>query len=130
MRTHWYYQYSHLIFQVITGILLQLFNTRSQCTSNSANKLDKLLGRLKTFALDDRAGSSGFSTFEYPKEDTTHGVGYGVSTDTVFLRHQIKHPNIISFICVIKTNLKRYLSSVYSISQPLQVSDYRYYRNM
>lgn len=91
MRTHWYYQYSCLIFQVITGILFQLFNTRSQCTSHSANKLDKLLGRLKTFALDDRAGSSGFSTFEYPKEDTTHGVGYGVSTGTIFLTHEIKH---------------------------------------
>jgi hypothetical protein len=38
-----------------------------------------LFGRLKNFELDDRIGSSGFSKFEYPKEDTTHGVGYGVS---------------------------------------------------
>jgi len=47
------------------------------------------LGRLKTFALDDRVGSPGFSTFEYPKEDTTHGVGYGVSIGTVFLHIRI-----------------------------------------
>ena len=91
-----------LIFQVITGILVQLFNTRCQCTSHSANKLDKLFGRIKTFDLDNRVGSSGFSTFEYPKEDTTHGVGYGVSTGTVFLVHQIKHLWVFVKCCVQK----------------------------
>jgi hypothetical protein len=58
-----------------------LFSPGSQFTSpSSSNKLDnKLFGRLKSFELDNRIGSSGFRKFEYPKEDTTHGVGYGVS---------------------------------------------------
>jgi hypothetical protein len=61
-------------------MLFQLFSTRSQGTSHSANKLDgKLFGKLKSSELSNRVGSSAFSKYEYPKEDTTYGVGYGVS---------------------------------------------------
>ncbi|XP_021915276.1 uncharacterized protein LOC110827696 [Zootermopsis nevadensis] len=63
---------------VVTGILFQLFRSGNQFPSPSTKKLDnKVFGRLKNFELDNKIGSSGFSKFEYPKEDTTHGVGYG-----------------------------------------------------
>ncbi|XP_069702199.1 uncharacterized protein [Periplaneta americana] len=65
-----------LLRWVTTGLLIQFLNKGSQCASSYTLEKpdDKFFSRFNSYKLDRK---NGYNDFQYPKEDTTHGVGYG-----------------------------------------------------
>ncbi|PSN42521.1 hypothetical protein C0J52_16174 [Blattella germanica] len=63
---------------VLTSIIIQMLHTRSYCVPSYSYKTnDKLLAGVKDSEIDKIFSSQQYNKFQYPKEDTTHGVGYG-----------------------------------------------------
>ena len=58
------------------NLILQLLNSKSQCAPSYSHKDNNKITR--SSELEKRLFSYGYEKFQYPKEETTYGVGYGV----------------------------------------------------